>query len=228
MVYVASDLHGRYDLYLKLLELLQLGEDDRLYILGDFVDRGEDGFKIISDLKHRPQIIPLVGNHDYVAAVILSKVNRGVTENEYQNMKELIQAWLMDGGEVTYKAFKEYTNDERRELLDIMGDFRTYAQITVNGREFVLCHGGLGNFSPDKDMDEYDIAELAFERLDYEKEYFPDKFVVTGHTPTVLIKGAEQGKIYRCNKNFAVDCGAVFGLGLGCLRLDDFKEFYVS
>lgn len=42
MIYVMSDLHGRYDLYIKMLERLNLQKPDMLYILGDFVDRGPD------------------------------------------------------------------------------------------------------------------------------------------------------------------------------------------
>ena len=38
MNYAVSDFHGRYDLYKKLLETLNLSDEDTLYILGDFVD----------------------------------------------------------------------------------------------------------------------------------------------------------------------------------------------
>lgn len=228
MVYVMSDLHGCYDLYLKMLELIQPTEEDKIYILGDFVDRGTDGFEIIKDLKNRPNVIPLIGNHDYIAAVVLSKLNRGMTEQEYEDMKPLIQAWIMDGGAETLRAFKACTPEERNNVLNIMGDFKSFVEVEVNGVEFVLCHGGLGNFEPDKSLEEYDIDELAFQRLDYSREYFPDKYIVTGHTPTVTIEGAQKGRIYINNRNIDVDCGAVFGFGLGCLRLDDFKEFYVN
>lgn len=40
MHYVVSDIHGYYDRYLKLLEVINFTDDDTLYILGDIVDRG--------------------------------------------------------------------------------------------------------------------------------------------------------------------------------------------
>lgn len=43
MNYVCADIHGRWDKYQAMLEDLNLGEDDKLYILGDDPDRGEDG-----------------------------------------------------------------------------------------------------------------------------------------------------------------------------------------
>lgn len=42
MTYAMSDLHGRYDLYIKMLEKINFSEGDTLYILGDFVDRGDE------------------------------------------------------------------------------------------------------------------------------------------------------------------------------------------
>ena len=109
-----------------------------------------------------------------------------------------------------------------------MDNFRNYAEVEVGDEVFVLCHGGIDNYAPGKEMDEYELADLIFCRCDYSKDYFPDKYLVTGHTPTACIEGAEEGKIYRRGRNIAIDCGAVFGLGLGCLCLDTMEEFYVK
>ena len=43
MTYVISDLHGRYDLYLEMLERIQFSPEDTLYILGDVADRNKGG-----------------------------------------------------------------------------------------------------------------------------------------------------------------------------------------
>lgn len=57
-----------------------------------------------------------------------------------------------------------------------------------------------------------------------------DKYVITGHTPTMAIKeNPRPGYIYRGNNHIAIDCGCCFKGGrLGCLRLDDMEEFYVE
>jgi len=228
MVYVMSDLHGRYDLYKKMLELIALKPEDKLYILGDFVDRGDDGFKIIFDIEDNPQIIPLIGNHDFLAAVLLSRINKGMTAGERADLIGLINSWLLDGGRATFDAFKALSPAERKHALSIMGDFRNATEITVGDKTFVLCHGGISNFDPKKPITDYEVEDLIFHRTDYSKTYYPDKYLVTGHTPTACIEGAEKGRIYRSGMNIAVDCGAVFDYGLGCIRLDDFEEFYVK
>jgi serine/threonine protein phosphatase 1 len=70
--------------------------------------------------------------------------------------------------------------------------------------------------------------DLVWGEPDYEKEYYKDIILVTGHTPTVLIDKNSMGKIWKGNNHIAVDCGAVFGNPLGCICLDTMEEFYVD
>ena len=37
-VYVISDIHGNYDLFMELLKKIKFSEKDTLYVLGDVVD----------------------------------------------------------------------------------------------------------------------------------------------------------------------------------------------
>jgi len=41
-IYVLSDLHGHYNIFIKMLEKINFSDDDVLYILGDCCDRGPD------------------------------------------------------------------------------------------------------------------------------------------------------------------------------------------
>ena len=61
VIYAVSDLHGCYDKYIKLLERLKMTADDSLYILGDIVDRGSDGMKILLDLIKKKMYFPAEG-----------------------------------------------------------------------------------------------------------------------------------------------------------------------
>lgn len=64
------------------------------------------------------------------------------------------------------------------------------------------------------------------DRLDYDKVYFKDKILITGHTPTALIDYRSRGVIWRGNNHIAIDCGVAGGLNLGCLCLDTMEEYY--
>ena len=46
-IYVCSDIHGRYDRFLELLDVIEFDEKDELYILGDAIDRGPESIAII-------------------------------------------------------------------------------------------------------------------------------------------------------------------------------------
>ena len=71
MIYAISDLHGCYDKYVRMLEKINFNDSDTLYILGDIVDRGSDGIKILLDIYNRKNVIALRGNHDYLAHYLL-------------------------------------------------------------------------------------------------------------------------------------------------------------
>ena len=47
MIYVTSDIHGQYNMFLKLLSMIEFSDSDTLYILGDVVDRGSEPIRIL-------------------------------------------------------------------------------------------------------------------------------------------------------------------------------------
>ena len=71
------------------------------------------------------------------------------------------------------------------------------------------------------------VKNPLYTKTDYEKTYYPDKYLVTGHVPTFSFSPDHDGKIYRKNRHIAIDCGVCHGKNLGCIRLEDFEEFYV-
>ena len=232
MIYVMSDLHGCYDKYIAMLKKINLKNDDTLYILGDVIDRGLDGIKILLDMMTHHNIVPLLGNHEYMAYKVLSKLNVEITEDNYDKQidkktMDIFQDWLFNGGYETQKAFTMLNHVKRKRVLEYLEEFLLYEIIEVNGRKFVLVHAGFDHFSPDKDFEEYDINDMLWARCDYDKVYFEDMILVTGHTPTFTIDEEHNGKILIKNNHINVDCGAVFDRKLGCICLDTMEEIYV-
>ena len=104
-----------------------------------------------------------------------------------------------------------------------------YKNIEVNGKEFLIVHAGLGKFKVDKPLKQYNIHDLVWERHNFNKQYYKNKIIIVGHTPTELIKENKRPSyIYKNKNNIAIDCGCIFGRRLGCIRLEDLKEFYVE
>lgn len=68
MIYVMSDIHGRIDLFNAMLDQINLQEGDKLYVLGDCIDRG-GGLKVmekIMQLNKRGLCELILGNHEYI------------------------------------------------------------------------------------------------------------------------------------------------------------------
>lgn len=232
--YVMSDLHGHYQAYRDMLEKIDFAETDRLYILGDVLDRGPRPISILLDAMERSNITIIAGNHCVMAVECLRFLMQEITEDSVsginEEMVEKLLTWQYNGSVSTTDEFHRCGRKTQKEILNFISNFDLYEEIEVGGRTYVMVHAGLGNFRPDKELWEYELDELVWHRMDYEEQYFEDKFVITGHTPTMAIEGNPRpGYIYQANHNIAIDCGLSFPGGrLGCLRLDDMQEFYVE
>lgn len=105
--YVISDIHGMYGSYMEVIK--KLSKEDKLYIIGDVIDRGDEGIKIIQDIMERqrktnngPQIIFLLGNHE---VMFLQTVNLMLTYG--MNRDDLIRlVENKDNIEVFYDSIK--------------------------------------------------------------------------------------------------------------------------
>ena len=231
--YVMSDLHGCYDAYIQMLEKIHFSDADMLYVVGDVVDRGPHPIKILLDLMKRDNVVCLAGNHEQMALECLRFLLEEITEENVDRldaeMVEKLLNWQQNGSLTTTDEFHKLDASARKAVVEFIADFDLYEEVHVGEQIYILVHAGLGNFAPDKEMWEYELDELVWQRPDYEMQYFPDKYVITGHTPTMFIEGNPRpGYIFRKNNHIAIDCGAGMGGRLSCLCLETGEEFYVE
>lgn len=225
MTYAISDLHGCFEKYEKMLEKISFCENDTLYILGDVIDRGNDGIKLLLDISKRKNVVCLCGNHDYTFFVLMTKILTK-TEPLEEELKETLKMWISDGGKPTLEAFLSLDKKQTKSILSFISSLPYNKILTVGKNAFHLSHT-----LPEKEIflsgnaenEDYLIGEP-----DYEEVYFENIYMVTGHTPTSFIDPESRGRIWKNNNHIALDCGAVFGNPLGCICLDTFEEFYVE
>lgn len=229
--YVISDVHGDYEGYMKILEQIRFSDEDALYVNGDVIDRGTGGVKILQHMMVQPNIYPILGNHEYVAGTCLRFLMKEITEEsigeiDEETIKNLME-WQNIGGQCTMDAFHKLSREEKQDIVDYLDEFSLYEEVSVNGKQFVIVHAGLTNFSPDRPLETYEMYELIFKAPDYDMIYFPDKYLVTGHLPTKVIEGNPRpNKIFRKNNHIAIDCAAGYDGCVGCICLDTLEEFY--
>ena len=232
MIYVISDIHGEYGKYMEMLEKIKFSDEDTLFVLGDVVDRGPEPIRLLEDMSARENVILLKGNHELMTLNFLRKLNVEITkENADTHLdNETLHAlmdWIRNGGRSTLQGFKQLPREKRDDMLDYLADTLAYEIVETNEKTFLLVHAGLGNYRPEKNLEEYTLEELLFARPDYQRQYFSnsDMYVVCGHTPTRFVTGMDE--IYHSANNILIDCGAVYGGRLACLCLDTMQEFYV-
>ena len=237
MTYVISDIHGCYEKYRSMLEIIEFTGDDTLYVLGDVLDRGPDGFKILLDMAARPNVIGLLGNHELLAAAVLPSLLRTMRQGEEQPLRKAEQAqmqeWIQNGGKASILQFLQFSGEEMETVCEYLPELSAYEEVTVERRKFVLVHAGLEHFSITRPLEKYDLEDFLFCRPDLDTTYFPDKTLVFGHTPTRLLhrqigEPEQPDRIFRRGTMIGLDCGCVYSGGrLGCLCLDTMEEFYV-
>ena len=102
--YCISDIHGEYDRYIKMLQLVDFSADDTMYILGDVIDRGPDSIKL---LEHVAALMRenshCIGNADIIIIAERPKLAKYVPQ-----MRERIASALgCDISQISVKATTE-------------------------------------------------------------------------------------------------------------------------
>lgn len=231
MHYVVSDIHGCYDKFKELLDLIKFSDQDILYVLGDVVDRGKDPVKVLRYMSMHDNIIPILGNHEYMMLQVLPKLLQEVKEDNYEDVltSEFLLTthyWFKDGGKETANAFSKSTKDERDILLDYVMDFLAYEMVEINDKKFFLSHSLPKDFHLTHTISNQ-IEEMVFSRPDFNSKWQDDITYIVGHTPTIAIDPSCKGKIYKNGSLIDIDCGCVFGYQLAALCLETMEEFYV-
>ena len=229
MTYVISNIHGNYDKFQALLQKISFSDNDVLYILGDIVDYGDKSMELIGDISMRYNVLPILGEHDMRAYKLLSALDAMLRDGDMPDSDILAEMteWISDGGQKTMEDFKALDDDMREDVLDYLSDMALYEE-EIKGKKYLLVHAGIADFDEDLELDDCMPEDFISEPLDLDREYFEDVTLIVGHVPTYNIEGGTAGKIFFSDKNsIAIDCGAAFGEALGCLCLENGKEFYV-
>ena len=155
-------------------------------------------------------IIPIIGNHEYMAIIVLKKLCVEIDDSnieDYLSEDDMMNYtnWCLDGGYKTIEEFRKLSLEEKEDILDYLSEFSLYEEVNVNGKDYLLVHAGLEPFNNKKNIDDYELSEIIFKAPDYNQKYYEDKYVIHGHKPTM-------NKIIQKNNHIGIDCGCVFNV----------------
>lgn len=233
MVYVSSDWHGwPLEKIRKLLQQAGFGEEDELYILGDVIDRGKEGAALLQWLVRQSNVTFVLGNHEQMLLSCEDFIREPTTDSlstiDYRGL-QIYQNWKRNGGIPTIDALRELAqkNPEELELiLEYLHQAPMAVVTEVGEKEYILVHGGLGDFYPEKQLEDYEPNDLLWARPAMDTRYYEDATVIFGHTPTAYYGREYIGKPIFTDTWINIDVGAAGGMPPLLLRLDDMKQFY--
>ncbi len=243
--YIIGDIHGCYDEFMKLLDLIKYQDNDEIICIGDYIDRGKQNYEMFKWIQDYPENFLLIqGNHEaeFVANIDILKtfsVKLDMDKNDLLDTQTLYQAILMipqikEAYFDNYKTIKNLIFQHSITLCQLISWSVIINQMpylykkTINNHKYIITHAG------------YKKNDLNYYIYAREESYLQDTTIIAGHTPTVLNKefSYNDGNIYKkyndvLNSTYInIDCGCVYknkysNGKLACLRLEDMKEFYI-
>jgi serine/threonine protein phosphatase 1 len=216
-IFVLTDIHGKNELFRKALKEIALKKTDKLILLGDLIDRGEDSKGILDTifllLEHGFNITCLMGNHEQLFLDAFLNVNN-------------FNLWVLNGGDKTLSSFLTSSIEKiPTKYIELIKSFKYYYEF----EQYILVHAAL-NMKIDNPFS--DIKTLVWERepLKFlDSEWLNDRKLVHGHNPM-----SQDEILFSLNNNesiISIDNGVYMkkkGFGTMCvLELKSFKIKFI-
>ena len=242
--YAFSDVHGHLAPLDRLLSRVSPGEGDRIFMLGDMIDRGPDPVGVMQLVRGLPNCTVLMGNHEDLMLSFFE---------DPDDPAALIN-WQINGSATTAAGLASLSADDMRDLVEWVHALPLCAYTFVGGRPYLFAHAGIRptGLAPRESWDGAAIEALLGEQLVEDLLWIREEFwgcptglldaqgmgpvVVAGHTPTAYLEGmadrpdrparGEDGlcrmvRVGACDATSGVadrwdiDCGAAGGHGFG-------------
>jgi serine/threonine protein phosphatase 1 len=197
--YAISDIHGCYNTFNELLNQIGLNKTDRLFLLGDYIDRGKHSIKTLDKIiqlqKDGFNIQCLIGNHEEM--LLESYLNPSISE-----------MWLVNGGRAVLSELDiEHPNQLPQKYIDFIKRLKYYIEVD----DYIFVHAGLNAdvFNPLNDKKSL-VWIRNWEDNPYLEEFLGGRKVIHGHTPQM------RTKIEKRFSNFAQHFHSVLNIDNGC------------
>lgn len=140
--FVIGDIHGAHKALVQCLERAGFDkENDKLFCLGDVVDRNREVKESVDELLSIKNLVYVMGNHDKWAL-------------DWATTGEQPEMWLKQGGKDTIESYGEKMDDSHVEFFKKAGLYHV-----EDNRVFV--HGG---FNPTKPIEESEEKNFLWGR----------------------------------------------------------------
>jgi serine/threonine protein phosphatase 1 len=189
MIYCIADVHGYYSLFRQAVNYLK--EGDELYVLGDILDRGPHGIKILRDIMEDERITLLMGNHELI---FLDAIDE---EQGLDDMSLSLQTLFMNGGEQTLIEFRTFNTIEQKKMKEYLQNLKYFATIQFTtappnpkDKKIWLSHDNWPyplTFNRENLFWRTEKCDLCWNRIKKDNIVWPEEindwYQIHGHTP---------------------------------------------
>jgi len=199
-LFAISDIHGCFKPFYELVvKEIDLKKEDRLILLGDYIDRGEQSKEVIDfiiDLKNSGfNITVLTGNHEQM-----------LLDAYHDEMNEYL--WFMNSGMATLISFGI---EDLHELENKYLSFFSELDYFLESGNYIFVHAGFNDNEPDPFVDRHTmIWECS---TVYKNPLLKGKTIIHGHRPK-RIEFVKQVISEKSNV-IPIDTGCVYEKEMG-------------
>ena len=195
--YAIGDLHGRFDLLLESIKLIEVDAKQRgitndytMITLGDYTDRGPNTKGIIDYLIAHPEIQSIAGNHEYMLLDCFDW--KTLKPLPYPKNSRDLMSFLRNGGIETLESygFSWETNSLADVDLSVIPiehlRWMKNLPIKIETENHFFVHAGVKPYVPLDEQDPNDMMWIRYffmQEADAENPYDWGKHIVHGHTP---------------------------------------------
>lgn len=228
MTYCISDIHGEYDLCMRLLDKIKYSDSDRLIVCGDLIDKGTSSIRLTKTIFDLPNSYCIMGNHEYMF---------------FKFYRSRMHSAILDFDAILYQLQQYFPEDGNLldwDIVDMLTDLPYYKE----EKDFICVHAGvpLDEAKRILPLNEALPEEFVHDRRFKDPKLLPkdSKCILFGHTPTTYITPAPKILTYPKTDRAQVgrkisdyykihlDTGASMSGVLGCFCVDSCQAFYAA
>ena len=228
-VYALGDLHGRLDILREVQKII--GEEDKVFFLGDAGDRGPNPWETIKAVIDDERFVYLMGNHEDML-IDAYNMSKKIGHTDHPEGLHLYK----NGGELTLRqALDDPKGEAYINILCNLPYWDMYQN--ESGIACLLSHAGwtMSNYSSPSEFDLIWNRDHFWDPWD--ENNYPHVISIHGHTPIphMWVQFAtpqgeqETGAFWYCdNHKICIDSGAYATDIAILLNLDTFDEIIVK
>jgi serine/threonine protein phosphatase 1 len=211
-VYAIGDIHGRLDLFRRLIADVAI--DNRLrdpmvtgiVLLGDVIDRGPQSAQLLRACRELTRMtdrfVMLKGNHEAMMVTALRHDLRAMGPWLRYGGRETLHSFGMTDAEIDDPEPFDLAADARSRIGEDLLDWVDSLPVTLRAMDYLFVHAGIRPGIPLKEQEEDDLLWIRDEFLNWDED-FGGLVVVHGHT-------VFEGKPGITDHRIGIDTGAYY------------------